>query len=61
MKSPTTATLLSVWLGGLGIDRFYIGDTWLGVAKLLTGGGLGIWWLVDTFLVGYKVERTNAN
>ncbi len=47
MKSKTTAIILSVLLGGLGIDRFYLGYTGMGVLKLLTGGVFGIMWLVD--------------
>ncbi|MCS7222875.1 MAG: TM2 domain-containing protein [Anaerolineae bacterium] len=46
-KSWTTALLLSIFLGVLGIDRFYLGYTGKGILKLLTGGGLGIWWLID--------------
>lgn len=45
-------TLIFTWLlGGLGIDRFYLGYTGLGVAKLLTCGGLGIWSLIDAILI----------
>ena len=50
-KSKTTALLLSFFLGGLGIDRFYLGYTGLGVAKLLTCGGLGIWSLIDFIMI----------
>ena len=46
-KSWTTALLLSLFLGVLGIDRFYLGYTGKGILKLITGGGLGIWWLID--------------
>lgn len=42
-----TAVLLSLFLGVLGIDRFYLGHTWMGLLKLLTGGGLGIIALID--------------
>ncbi len=48
---PNIALILSIFLGGLGIDRMYVGQIGLGVLKLLTAGGLGIWWLVDLFLI----------
>lgn len=50
-KDPTTSIIVSVVAGHLGIDRFMIGDTGLGIAKLITCGGLGIWTVVDWFLI----------
>lgn len=47
MKSKTTALILSILLGGLGVDRFYLGYTGMGILKLLTGGVFGIMWLID--------------
>ncbi|MGQ9490632.1 MAG: TM2 domain-containing protein [Anaerolineae bacterium] len=46
-KSWIVALLLSIFLGALGIDRFYLEYTGKGILKLITGGGLGIWWLID--------------
>jgi len=47
MKSKTTALILSIFVGGLGVDRFYLGYTDIGVLKLLTGGCLGVLWIID--------------
>lgn len=50
-KDWTTALILSVLLGSLGVDQFYLGNTGLGIAKLLTCGGLGIWALIDVIRI----------
>lgn len=58
-KDPTISILLSVLVGSLGIDRIYIGDTGLGIIKLLTCGGCGIWWLIDLFLIINATKQKN--
>ena len=50
-KSFVATWLLAMFLGGLGIDRFYLGKTGSAIAKLLTLGGCGIWALVDLIMV----------
>ena len=59
MKDPLLSILLSIFIGSLGIDRFYIGDVGLGIGKLLTGGGCGIWWLIDIFLIIDATKQKN--
>lgn len=51
-----------LWLvfGLFGAHRIYLDRIWTGVTMLLTGGGLGFWWLVDGFLVGGMVDDHNA-
>lgn len=59
LKSPTIILLISVFLGGLGIDRFMIGDIGIGILKLLTGGLCGIFWLYDIFTITERVKKIN--
>ncbi len=51
MKSKTIALILSILLGTLGIDRFYLGYKGLGLIKLVTAGVFGIWWIIDIILI----------
>ena len=50
-KSQMIALILSILVGGLGVDRFYLGLIGTGIIKLLTGGGFGIWWIIDVILI----------
>lgn len=58
-KDPTTSIIISVLCGSLGIDRFMIGDTGLGIGKLLTCGGLGIWTIIDWFMIQGATREKN--
>ena len=59
LKDPTTILIVSLLAGSLGVDRFLLGDTGLGVGKLLTCGGLGIWAVVDWFMVMGRARELN--
>ena len=59
MKDPLLSILLSVFVGTFGVDRFYIGDVGLGIGKLISGGGCGIWWLIDIFLIMDATKQKN--
>ena len=58
-KDPIISLVLSLLVGGLGVDRFYIGDTGLGIGKLITCGGLGIWTIIDWFLIMQATREKN--
>lgn len=60
-KDPTTLLIVSILIGGFGVDRFMLGQTGLGIAKLLTCGGLGIWSIVDWFLIMNLARENNFN
>ena len=61
MKDPTTILLVSIFLGALGIDRFMLGDTGMGILKLLTCGCCGILTIIDWFTVSKKAKEANFN
>lgn len=50
-KDWIVTLVLAILVGGLGIDRFYSGSILLGVLKLFTLGGLGLWWLIDLIML----------
>ena len=59
-KDPTTMLIISLIGGHFGIDRFVLGDTGLGVGKLLTCGGFGIWTIVDWFMIMGATREKNV-
>ena len=56
-RSQMTAYVLSWLLGWCGADRFYLGFIGLGIVKLLTFGGCGVWYIVDLIIVGVGSMR----
>lgn len=59
LKDPTTMLIISILVGGFGVDRFMLGEVGLGLLKLFTCGGFGIWTLVDWFLIMGKTREKN--
>ena len=60
-KDPTTILLVSIFLGSLGIDRFMLGETGMGILKLLTLGCCGVLTIIDWFSVQKKAKEINYN
>ena len=58
-KNPVIVLVLSIFLGSYGVDRFYLGDTGMGIGKLLTCGGCGIWTIIDWFLITNATKEKN--
>ena len=50
-RSRTAALLLLIFLGWLGVHRFYVGKIGTGILFILTLQGLGLWWLIDLILI----------
>ena len=61
MKDPTTLLLVSIFVGYLGIDRFMLGETGMGILKLFTAGCCGILYIVDLFSIAKKAKEYNFN
>ena len=61
LKDPTTVLLIYIFLGTLGIDRFMIVDTGIGILKLLTGGLCGILTIIDWFTIIKKTKQLNLS
>jgi len=49
--------IVVIAVGELGIDRFMRGQTMMGVLKLVTCGGLGVWWLIDVIGVLTRMSK----
>ena len=50
----TLTLIMSIFFGAIGVDRFIMGHVGLGILKLVTLGGCGIWWLIDLILIATK-------
>lgn len=61
LKDPTTLLLVSIFLGTFGIDRFMLGDTGMGILKLLTAGCCGVLTIIDWFTISKKTKEANFN
>lgn len=59
LKDPTTMLLVSLFLGGLGVDRFMMGDIGIGILKLFTLGLCGILTIIDWFTVMKRTKESN--
>lgn len=61
LKDPSMMLIVSLVAGTIGVDRFMIGDTAMGILKLLTLGLCGILTIIDWFSIGKKTKELNFN
>lgn len=54
------ALVMSIIFGDLGVDRFIMGHVGLGILKLITFGGFGVWWIIDVILIATKYNFSNV-
>ena len=59
-KDPMVALILSLLFGIFGVDRLYIGNVGLGILKLITLGGSGVWVIIDWFLIMRAARKANS-
>ena len=59
LKDPSTILVVSILAGSFGIDRFMLGDTGIGIGKLITCGGFGIWTIIDWFQIQKATREKN--
>ena len=59
LKDPVKIFMASLTVGTLGVDRFLIGDVGLGILKLITLGGCGLWTIVDWFFITKATKSRN--
>ncbi len=59
LKDPTLMLLVSIFVGGLGVDRFLLGDIGMGLLKLFTGGCCGILTIIDWFTIMKRTKEKN--
>jgi len=55
-ENPSTILLIAIFLGW---ERFWLSDVALGILKIITGYGCGIWWLIDIFTAKRRTQKYN--
>lgn len=60
LKKPSTVQVIAVFPGSLGVDRFYLGEKWMGFLKYITLGGVGIWWILDIMSAKSRCRAYNC-
>ncbi|HEY4695970.1 MAG TPA: TM2 domain-containing protein [Candidatus Hydromicrobium sp.] len=56
----TLTLVMSIVFGQLGVDRFMMGHIGLGILKLITFGGFGVWWIIDVILIATRYKFNNV-